>query len=231
MKTININNWSLSELFSYANTPKNYHVLKEWTHLRQTKSPDVFKRELVELALVQQYDDIQQSVVLDAIQFVGLHKLIDFNIFNLSYKKCLFALFTKYCDYKLKRYALDISNAINSSIEHNVLQLLNEDEIKELITYTELRCKHIKALNDLVSPVVYSKFNGDYYTARCETEKAYNMITDSFEYNLFFYSDEEISDLEAKLMKKVLSNDDFLVYEKKEFLKSLDNLLEITNEC
>ena len=91
--TINVYKMSLQTLFNYVNTSSNYHILKPWSHLQQAKRPWVFRKELEELALQQQLDDIQESVVNDCLHFIGLHKLLDFNIFTKSYKKILFALF------------------------------------------------------------------------------------------------------------------------------------------
>ena len=219
MKTLNIMSWSLSDIFNYVNTPKNVNVLKHWTHLQQTRRPDVFKSDLVELALFQQNEEIQLSVIIDATRFIGLHKLLDFNIFSLSYKKCLFALFTKFCDSKLKRYAIDTTNLITNSIQNNLIEILDENEIKSLIKYTELRCQHIQAINHLLNPV----YRQDYYNAQHEAENAYNVVTTSFEYKLLYNSDDDLSSL--------LRKDDFLLYEQNEFYKNIDNILEIQNEC
>ena len=158
-------------------------------------------------------------MIIDATRFMGLHKLLDFNIFSLSYKKCLFALFTKFCDSKLKRYAIDTTNLITNSIQNNLIELLNEAEIKSLIKYTELRCQHIQAINNLLNP----GYSQDYYNAQRNSENAYNIVTTSFEYKLLYNSEADLSGL--------LHKDDFLLYEQNEFYKNIDKLLEIQNEC
>jgi hypothetical protein len=147
--TINVFEMSVQTLFEYVNINTNYHVLKPWSHMQQAKRPIQFKNILQELAIMQQLNDIQESVIADCIQYVGLHKLLDFNIFTPTYKKALYALFTKFCTTKLERYKIQINSALQTSIIGNNLEKLSEDEKQQLIMYTELRCKHIQILNSL----------------------------------------------------------------------------------
>jgi hypothetical protein len=167
--TINVFEMSVQTLFEYVNINTNYHVLKPWSHMQQAKRPIQFKNILQELAIIQQLNDIQESVIADCIQYVGLHKLLDFNIFTPTYKKALYALFTKFCTLKLERYKIQINSALQTSIIDNNLEKLSEDEKIQLIKYTELRCEHIHVLNS---------FEVD--------RNVYQLITNNNQYLTFF---------------------------------------------
>ena len=145
--TINVFEMSVQTLFEYVNVHSNYHILKPWSHIQQAKRPIQFKNILQELAIMQQLNDIQESIIVDCTKYIGLHKLLDFNIFTPSYKKALFALFTKFCTLKLERYKIQINSTLQQSLLDNNLEKLSEEDKQQLIKYTELRCEHIQALN------------------------------------------------------------------------------------
>ena len=167
--TINVFEMSVQTLFEYVNIYTNYHILKPWSHMQQAKRPHAFKNLLQDLAIMQQLNDIQESVLTDCIQYVGLHKLLDFNIFTPAYKKALYALFTKFCTTKLERYKIQINSALQQSLLDNNLEKLSEEDKQQLIKYTELRCEHIQALNS---------FEVD--------RNVYQLITNNNQYLTFF---------------------------------------------
>ncbi len=91
--------------------------------------------------------EIQLALTIDAINLIGLHKFVDFNLLDKEYKDLWYSLFTKFIPDSLANKKIDCVKRIKQSQKHCLLELLDDKHIKLIVDYTLYRIEHLKQLN------------------------------------------------------------------------------------
>lgn len=146
-----INNWICFGKYGESNFNIYSFEHKFLKYLVNFKDKSLPISDLQFLVLIQQRDYIEDILIDDCIELIGLHKILDFNNFTLNSKEYLYYLFTSKKSINYMIYESEINNRINKSIENNIFSLLNKKDIKQIILFTKYRQEHLKIINNLLN--------------------------------------------------------------------------------
>lgn len=112
--------------------------------------------------LISLTTDIQRSLMIDCTTYIGLHKLLDFNILSEEWKLLFMALFTNYQDKRVITPILTWLPDFKENLELGHINYLSNEQHNQLVDFFLFKCEHIRQLNQLfshqIAPAEYTQF-------------------------------------------------------------------------
>lgn len=95
-------------------------------------------------------DTIQSALTVDAVNLIGVHKLVDFNLLDQHFKDLWYCFFTKYTPSRLATKKIQCSERLKQSQQDNLMELIDNVHLKLIVDYTLFRLKHLKIINEVI---------------------------------------------------------------------------------
>ena len=184
----NVFNFTNKELFNFIPEYYQNHVKQRISHYNNEQRVLAFNRmrgELYQQALYQQKNTLIISLFDDFIMFLGLHKYVDLDDLG-HYKSFALHLFSKYNFQKFTKYDTLISHRINESIKINAINRISQEDLRDIVLYTQFRVNHLVLINEMISLK-------NYYFDQTPLKDTYIEISNDLEFGYPYtqYADEE----------------------------------------